>query len=181
MAKRPAPAPIALAQPGEMCPLPFDRKMSRSLGRRWRVESKYCYYFADLIVREDPRLADACYVEGFATCGFMGYGISVEHAWIEWRGTRLDPTWAMHDFHETPDHYFPAQRFDRAALVACRKEQDGEDTPYPYTLTCRQDGQRMYAPHDAYRLASRAAWRDGVPPESWATLEAFLERKELTT
>jgi len=178
MAKRTTKQPIVLAQPGEQCPLPYDRRFSRSLGKRWGVTEKFCYYYADLIVREDPRLADASYVEGFATCGFMGHGLSLEHAWIEWRGKRLDPTWALHDWHDTPDHYFPARRLDRTALLACWEEQHGEDTPYPYILTCRADGERMYAPHPEYQLASRAAWRDGVPEESWAALEQFLDRKD---
>lgn len=87
-------------------------EMSLTLAKSKKVRPvpKHCYRNASRAVLLVPEFRDAAYVEGIAVS--HGYGMPIEHDWVEHEGDVLDPTLPEGDYA-----YFPGLRFEgREAL-----------------------------------------------------------------
>lgn len=141
----------------------FNFALSVEVAEKINAKPQECYWNAALaVVTLEKMYPEALYVEGWGNAIFP-----TEHAWIEWRGHIIDPTWVL-SFDETRMQaysYYPVYRYNRKSMLKKIGRRGGVNLP-----TLFHDKRLRFENSPALRIAYLEATRERMGDQAVETL-----------
>lgn len=149
----------------------FDYALSVEVSEEIRAIPRECYRNAVLaVVLLQDKYPGALYVEGWGNAIFP-----TEHAWIEWQGKIIDPTWVISfDENQMQDHsYFPVCRYDHKTMSKRIGRRGGVNLP-----TLIHDKALRFENNAFMRAAYLEAIRERMGEEAAKNLKTVWSKQD---